>query len=342
MRLSRRTLFGVAAGALTASLATASLSQAAEFTWRMQSNLSPGQPGYQAMEEAFVAGVDKMSGGRMKIQLFPVGALFPVKEGLEAVGSGIAEIGMMTGFYFTGKLGKIGSMESGLPGAEHNPTERYAFFYEKRFIDIVREAYAPHNVYYLAPNLSPPWELVSKVPLRGKADFAGKKIRGGGIEAEWFKSMGGEGVFISGAEVYTALATGVVDAVRWGSADQNLAKGFHEVAKYYIKPAPMPAPNNNILVNLDAWNSLPPDIQAIMDTAARQASMDYMAKGAAQASSALVELQNKGMEVITIPAEEWSEMEQDVRKIWANYASDSELAARGINLLNEYLAELGR
>jgi TRAP-type mannitol/chloroaromatic compound transport system substrate-binding protein len=316
--------------------------QAADFNLRMQSNLGPGQPGYIAIQESFIEGVEKMSGGRVKIKLFPSGALYPVKEGLEAVANGIVEIGMSTGFYFAGKLGKIGSMESGLPGAEHNAVERYGFFYERGFIDVVREAYKKHGVYYLAPNLSSPWELVSKVPLRGKADFKGKKIRGGGIEAEWFKSMGGEGVFIGGSEVYTALATGVVDAVRWGSADQNLAKGFHEVAKYYIKPAPMPAPNNHIIVNQATWDKLPDDIKAIMDFAARQASLNYIAKGEANAAAALAELQKKGMTVVTIPPKEWNEMEQDVRKIWAKYGEDSPLAAKAVKMLNEYLKSLGR
>ena len=316
--------------------------RAAEFTWRMQSNLGPSAPAYQAMQSAFVDSVKEMSGGRIEIKLFPVGALFPVKEGLEAVGSGIAEIGMMSGFYFAGKLGKIASIESGLPGAERNPLERYAFFYEKGFIDIAREAYAPHGVYYLGPQLSPPWEIVSNVEFKGIADFQGKKIRGGGIEAEWFNAMGAEGVFLGGAEVYTALATGVVDAVRWGSPSQNLAKGFHEIAKYYIQPSPMPAPNNNVLVNLEAWNKLPADLQAIMRSAVRSASMSYLSKAAALDGAAMAELQAKGMKVVTISPEEWAKMEKKVQKIWAGYASDSELSARAINLLEDFLKDLGR
>lgn len=331
-----------AALTLVAGLLLPTQGTAAEFTWRMQSNIGSSAPGYIAMQEGFVDSVKEMSGGRIEIQLFPVDALFPVKEGLDAIGSGIAEIGMMSGFYFTGKLGKIASIESGLPGAERSPIERYAFFYEKGFIDIAREAYAPHNVYYLGPQLSPPWEIVSNVPLTSMADFKGKKIRGGGIEAEWFNAMGAEGVFLGGSEVYTALATGVVDAVRWGSPSQNLAKGFHEIAKFYIQPSPMPAPNNNILVNMDAWNSLPADLQAIMRSAVRLASLGYLAKAAVLDSAAMAQLQANGMEVVTIPPAEWLMMEKEVQKIWASYADDSELSARATALLNEYLKELGR
>lgn len=340
MKISRRAILGAATGGLVAALAVPS--QAAEFNWRMQSNLSAGQPGYKAVKKEIVDGIEKMSSGRMKIQLFPVGALFPVKEGLEAVGNGVVEIGMMTGGYFTGKMGPIAALESGVPGAEHNATERYAFFYRKGFIDLAREAYAKHNVYYLGPNLSPPWEIISKKPIRGMDDFKGLKIRAFGIESQWYESMGASGVFLGGGEIYTALSTGVVDAVRWGSASQHMDLGLHEVSKYYIQPAPMPAPNNNILINQDAWDKLPDDLKDMMDRAARLSSLDYMARGAELDAAALKKMRDGGIEVVTIPGSEWSKMEQNVRKIWADYAKEDDLAKRGVELLQSYLKDLGR
>ncbi len=316
--------------------------QAAEFNLRMQANMGPKLTPYIALEREFVDGVRKMSAGRVEITLFPVGTLYPAAEGLDAVANGIVELGMSTGFYYAGKMGPIASMESGLPGAERDPIERNAYFYEKGFIDIVREAYAEHGVYYLAPNLSSPWELVSKVPLRNKLDFAGKRIRAGGIEAEWYSSLGAESVFISGSELYTSFATGVVDAVRWGDESQNMAQGLHEIARYYIKPAPMPAPNNHILVNMETWNSLPDDIQAILETAARQTSLTYMTLTRAGNARARKALEQAGMEFITIPVAEWLSMERVARAIWIKYAEEGEREARAVSLLLEFLSELGR
>jgi TRAP-type mannitol/chloroaromatic compound transport system substrate-binding protein len=342
MKLSRRAVFTGTAGFLAAALAIPSIGHTAEFNWRLQSNLNAGTPGFESVRVAFVERLDRMSGGRMKVQMFPVGSLFPVKEGLEAVGSGVTEIGMMTGGYFTGKMGPIAVLESGVPGAERNSTERYAFFYHKGFIDLAREAYEKHNVFYLGPNLSTPWEIISKKPIRGMKDFDGLKIRCFGIEAQWYESMGASGVFLSGSEIYTALSTGVVDAVRWGSPQQNFKVGLHEVGKYYIQPAPMPAPNNNILINMDAWNTLPDDIKEMMDLAARMSSMEYLAGSTSKDASALKQMQESGMEVVTIPADEWARMEQNVRKIWSAYADEDELAARGVALLKEFLKDLGR
>ena len=340
---SKLTRVLLASGTALAMMVSVAQAPAAEFNWRMQSNLNAGEPGYESVRVYFVEAIERMTGGRMKIQLHPVGALFPIKEGLEAVGTGIVEIGMMTGGYFSGKLGPIATLESGVPGAERNAVERHAFFYRKGFLDVAREAYAKYNVFYLAPHLSPSWDIISKKPIRGAKDFDGLKIRSFGIEAKWYESMGASVVFLSGAEIYTALSTGVVDAVRWGSPANIYKLSLHEVSKYYILPSPMPAPNNNFLINTDAWNKLPDDIKAIMEESAKLASLDYMARGAQLDATAIKDMKSAGIEFIRIPDDEWSTMETNVRQLWAEYAKeDPGISARAVKMMQDYMKELGR
>lgn len=338
----------LAAGAVTLGMAfglgmgLAGSAQAAEFEWRMQSNLSEGEPGFESVRENFVEAVERMSDGRIEIEFFPVGALFPIQEGLEAVGSGIAEIGMMTGGYFSGKIGPMATLESGVPGAERNAIERHAFFYKKGFIDLARKAYAPHNVYYLGPHISTQWDIVSTKPITSREDFDGLKIRAFGIEAKWYEAMGASTVLLGGGEIYTALSTGVIDAARWGSPSVIQSIGLHEVADYYIQPSPMPAPNNNFLINQQAWDSLPDDLKAMMAEAAKLASLDYQARGAQLDAKAMAEMQESGMEVSRIPREEWAAMEEEARKLWTEYAEEDELSAQTVELMQEFLAEMGR
>lgn len=327
--------FGVAFG-------LAGNASSADFNWRMQSNLAEGEPGFESVRENFVEAVERMSGGRIDIEFFPVGALFPIQEGLEAVGSGVVEIGMMTGGYFSGKMGPIATLESGVPGAERNGIERHAFFYKKGFIDLARQAYAPHNVYYLAPHISTQWDLVSKKPIKSAKDFEGLKVRAFGIEANWYEAMGASTVLLGGGEIYTALSTGVIDAARWGSPSVIQSIGLHEVADYYIQPSPMPAPNNNFLVNQQAWDSLPDDLKAIMSEAAKLASLDYMARGAQLDANAMAEMQEAGVEISRIPLDEWAAMEEEARKLWAEYADHDELSAKTVALMQEFLEEMGR
>jgi hypothetical protein len=90
--------------------------------------------------------------------------------------------------------------------------------------------------------------------------------------------------------------------------------GLHEVGQYYMQPSPLPAPNNNILINQQAWDSLPDDLKEMMDLAARMASLDYVARGALDDARAMAEMQEAGIEVVQIPDEEWAEDEEEVRR----------------------------
>jgi TRAP-type mannitol/chloroaromatic compound transport system substrate-binding protein len=341
--MKMRTVLGAAIAAGVAVATSVGVAQAQDVRWRMQSNLGTGEPGYESVRVSFVEALEKMSKGRIKLQLHPVGALFPVQEGLEAVGNGVVEIAMMTGGYFTGKLGPIATIESGLPGAERTAMERYAFFYDKGFIDIAREAYGKHNVYYLGPHLSPEWDIISKKPIRSAADFKGLKIRSFGIEAKWYEAMGASPVMLGGGELHTALSTGVVDAVRWGSPAVIQKVGLHEAGKFLVQPSPLPAPNNNFLVNRDAWNKLPDDYKAMFDAAAKLASLDYLARGSALDAAAMGQMKAAGVQVSQIPEAEWLEMEKKARTLWADYAKqDPALSARAVKLMEDYLKELGR
>ena len=336
------TIFGTAAACFSLMMADAARAEA-EIVWRVQSNLAAEDPGYQILESHFLNRVEEMSDGRIEFQLQPVGALFPIAEGLDAVGAGLVEAATLVGGYYVGKLGPIAAIESGLPGAERTPLERYNFFYGTGFIDLAREAYKPHNIHYLAPYLSASWDIMSNKPVRSAADFDGLKIRTFGIEAEWYETMGAAPVFMGGGEIYTAMSTGVIDALRWGGPSVNLDRSFHEVAKYYVQPSPMPAPNNFIAINQAAWDSLPDDIKLMMETAASAASFEYIARTEVANAAAKTAMIEAGVEFTEIPEAEWAQMEEVVRGLWRAYAEqDPDLAARGVDMMNGYLASLGR
>ncbi|MGM0584027.1 MAG: TRAP transporter substrate-binding protein DctP [Pseudomonadota bacterium] len=331
---------GIGAGLAAATLAVPA--QAQDYTWRIQSNLNAGEPGYVALEEKFAKLATEMSGGRIEFEIHPVGALFPISDGLEAVGAGVTEMAVLTGGYYTGKLGPIATLESGVPGSLRTPLERFNFFYKRGFIDLAREAYGDSNVYYLGPQFSPSWDIMSTVPITSREDFEGLKIRAFGLEAEWYESMGATAVLLGGGEIYSALATGVVDAARWASPAGNLNNSFQEVAKYYVQPSPMPVPNNFFAVNMQAWEALPDDLKAILNQAAVASSLDYIAISMNEDAKAMQEMLDAGVEISTIPPEEFEKMEAEARTLWRAYADEGDLAKRGVEMLDAFLADLGR
>lgn len=338
--IARVQAFGAGA-ALAAALMTAPAA-AQEYTWRIQSNLNAGEPGYIALQEKFAELATEMSGGRIEFEIHPVGTLFPISDGLEAVGAGVTEMAVLTGGYYTGKLGPIATLESGVPGSLRTPIERFNFFYKRGFIGLAREAYAGSNVFYLGPQFSPSWDIMSTVPITSREDFEGLKIRSFGLEAQWYEEMGATAVLMGGGEIYSALATGVVDAARWASPSGNYNNSFHEVAKYYVQPSPMPVPNNFFAVNMQAWEGLPDDLKAILKEAAVASSLDYIAIAMNEDAEAMRKMQEAGVEISTIPQDEWVKMEAEARELWRAYADEGDLAKRGVEMLDAFLADLGR
>jgi TRAP-type mannitol/chloroaromatic compound transport system substrate-binding protein len=94
--------------------------------------------------------------------------------------------------------------------------------------------------------------------IRSLDDLRGLRMRIPGLAGEVFSAAGGEAVRIPGGEVYTALQTGVIDAVEWVGPYNDLALGLHEIAEYYYYPGwHEPGSMLEFIVNAEALASLP-------------------------------------------------------------------------------------
>jgi TRAP-type mannitol/chloroaromatic compound transport system substrate-binding protein len=307
----------------------------------MQTNLTPGTSGYDSFGW-FADRCDELSGGRLKIDVFPSGELFPTKEGLEATAAGVTELAVMSASYYTGKLGPVVQFEAGVPGGEKTPQERYNFFFRQGFIELLRDTFAPHGVIYLTPHFSSGWHLYSTFPVTGPESFEGKKIRIYGMEAVWYQKMGASTVLLPGEELYTALATGVVDAARWGSPAATIGMGLHEQAPYVVFPASNPAPNNYYMVNPDEWNSLPADLQQILFRCALYSGFDYyVTMSAYDDGAAMAQMISEGATKNVVAEDKVAKMDALAREAWEEAATDA-TSKKALQLLKDYMALLGR
>src|SRR4030042_3699168 len=111
-------------------------------------------------------------------------------------------------------------------------------------------------------------------PINSINDIKGKKVRAAGNMITWIEKLGGQGVYIPGEETYTALQTGALDGVTWGSAMGMYSMKFHEVGKYFLSPPLMPVNHMTVLVNQKAWDSLPSDLKPILEFGFIKAGLD--------------------------------------------------------------------
>jgi TRAP-type C4-dicarboxylate transport system substrate-binding protein len=310
---------------------------AGTITLKLQSHLIPWDTHRDL--DPFVEAIDKMSNGQIKIKLFGVGSIVPVPEMLNAVRSGALEMAMIPEGFFH-KLVPVGEV-AGLPFAFRNIHEARYFMYYKGLADMLKEGYAKFNAYHF-PYESYPVGIISKKPLRAVKDFEGAKLRGYGVMAEWITQMGGSTVTIPGGELYTALATGVVDGAHWGDAGPMYIMKFHEILKNYMLPEPIQGAWNNLLINMDVWKKLTPEQQQIFRTAAlAEGSRSTINTRIISETSLKKMVSDWDVKVNTVSDEEIQKMTDIAMNVWDKLAKKDPVNAKAINNMKDFLKELG-
>ncbi|GAJ07686.1 unnamed protein product, partial [marine sediment metagenome] len=191
------------------------------------------------------------------------------------VGDGTLEMGVGFGAYWPGMI-DVGIIESGLATAWANYGQALYFWYGKGFGDLVREAYAEHNVHYICPEFGSDYELLTKGPVSSLDDMKGLKIRATASTAAILEKFDIATVYLPPEELYVSLATGVIDGVIYGGAFDYENLKLQEVASYYTKILLLnPGYVDNHFVNMDAWNALPEDLQRIVEIATWYLADDF-------------------------------------------------------------------
>ena len=125
-------------------------------------------------------------------------------------------------------------------------------------------------------------------------DLKGLKMRIPGLGGEVMERLGVSTQNIPGGELFTAMQTGVIDATEWVGPYNDLAFGFHKVAKYYYYPGwQEPGPTLEAIINKDKWQELPADLQQIVRIACQATGSQMASEFVARNSQALSTLVNE-------------------------------------------------
>ncbi len=307
------------------------------YNWKLVTSWPKNYPGLGTAPENFAKKVEAMSNGRLKIKVFGAGQLVPALQVFDAVSQGTAQIGHSGAYYWTGK-NKATAFFTSIPFGL-NAQEMNAWLHYGGGLELWRELYAPFNlVPFAGGSTGVQMEGWFNREINSMADIKGLKMRIPGLGGDVITRAGGESVNIPGGELYTAMQTGVIDATEWVGPYNDLAFGFHQVAKYYYYPGwHEPGPTLEFTVNKPAYESLPADLQAIIETAARAVNQDMLDEYTARNNQALEELVNvHGVEVRKLP----DEVIQGLRKLSAEAVSeltkDNEFAQRVAQSIEEF------
>ncbi len=283
----------------------AALKKPAEvFEWRIQTYMPTASLVYELNEELCDT-VLEATGGRVELTLYPGGSLTPLYETLEAIGTGALEMSVAYGTAYTGSIPEAGMFKEqphGLLRADFY----WRLFYTQGWFEIFEDLLAPHNAQLVALNVFPGYEPVRmSVPIRSYADYEGKKIRmGSGVGPFYEEYFGVSVVTMAGGELYTACQLGTIDGFEYSSGVADWQQGFHEVAPYIIMPAWDGPCEEDIIANMDAWNSLPGDIQGILTRVCTEYGFWMWAKTFEADREAHKKMLDYGCEFIWLPEDE--------------------------------------
>lgn len=243
---------------LVLSPVTASAQQkSVEFRY---SNFFPAAHKNSLIAQEWCKEVEKRTNGRLKFVYFPGSVLTPAAQTYDGVVKGIADVGLSVLGYTRGKFPLLEVID--LPLGYKNalvPTRMINEFYKKfkpKELDEVK-------VMYL--HAHGPGILFTKKPVRNLEELKGVKIRATGLSAKVAKALGATPVAMPQPESYDALRTGVVEGIL---NPIEAMKGWKigEVVNYTVENyGSAYSTSFFVVMNKAKWNSLPPDVQAIIE-----------------------------------------------------------------------------
>ena len=334
-KLKKQIVTGSLSVALGVGAVTATASAyAAEHNWRF-ANLYTRGTAFGDVYGSMAENIETMSGGRIKVKMMYAGEGVDTRGILGGVKSGLITMGAHFQPMNAGEL-PAGIVEVGLPGGTADVAELSVLFHEKGFNDVLTRAYAEQGMVYLNPYIQPPVYLLTKKPINSVEDFKGLKLRAPGAYGKFVRNLGASPVSMTWSEIYTGLATGVID----GSIGSNLIDhrdGNHaEVAKYMYRLPLAGAQVLPVVVNKRAWDKLPDDLKAIVKAATAVHARDQMTKSRLWESQAIADMEAKGMKWSPEPSKSdkdaWAKAGEN---LWNEYSKSDKFSAELVDILKK-------
>jgi TRAP-type mannitol/chloroaromatic compound transport system substrate-binding protein len=293
---TRRTFLGGAAMATVATVAAPSIVSAqGPVSMRWQSTW-PSKDIFHEYALDYAKKVNDMTGGDLKIEVLPAGAVVPAFGLLDAVSKGTLDGGHGVLVYHYGKQtalalwgsGPAFAMDANMLLAWHKyggGKELLAKLYASIGANVVSFPYGPMPTQPLG------W---FKRPITKVDDLKGLKFRTVGISIDVFQGLGSAVNALPGGEIVSALDRGLLDAAEFNNASSDRALGFADVSKVCrLQSYHQNAEQFEIMFNKAKYDALPEKMKAIIANAVEAASQDMSLKAIDRYSKDYVELQTK-------------------------------------------------
>jgi len=239
--------------------------------------------------------IEKMSGGRLKVDLLPAGAVVKAFQVMDAVSDGLIDASHTVPVYWYGKH-KAASLFGTGPVFGGSATTMLAWFNQGGGKELYRELTQDImglNVYGFMgfPMFAQPFGWFKK-PISSAAELDGFKYRTVGLAADLMQKLGMSVAQLPGGEIVPAMERGVIDAFEFNNPSSDMRFGAQDVAKYYYLSSYHQASESfEFLFNKDFFDDLDDDLKAIIEYGVEAASTANTANAMDNYSADLLKLQ---------------------------------------------------
>jgi TRAP-type mannitol/chloroaromatic compound transport system substrate-binding protein len=292
----RKFLTGAVAATGTAALGFPMIAKSqGPISMRWQSTW-PAKDIFHEYANDFAKKVNDMTGGDLRIEVLPAGAVVPAFGLLDAVTKGTLDGGHGVLVYHYGKQNALALWGSG-PAFGMDANQLLAWHKYGGGRELLTKLYASIGANVVSFPYGPmPTQPLGwfKKPVTKAEDMKGLKFRTVGLSIDVFTAMGLAVNALPGGEIVPAMDRGLLDAAEFNNATSDRILGFADVSKVcMLQSYHQNAEQFEIMFNKAKFDALPAKMKAIIENAVEAASSDMSWKAVDRYSKDYIELQQK-------------------------------------------------
>ena len=291
----RKFLKGAAVASAAAVAAPSVVKAQGPISMRWQSTW-PSKDIFHEYANDFAKKVNDMTGGDLKIEVLPAGAVVPAFQLLDAVSKGVLDGGHGVLVYHYGKQTALALWGSG-PGYGMDANMLLSWHKYGGGKELLEKIFASIGANVVSFPYGPmPTQPLGwyKKPITKPEDMQGIKFRTVGISIDVFTGMGAAVNALPGGEIVAAMDRGLLDAAEFNNATSDRILGFADVSKIcMLQSYHQNAEQFEISFNKTKFDALPAKMRPIIENAVEAASQDMSWKAIDRYSKDYIELQTK-------------------------------------------------
>jgi TRAP-type mannitol/chloroaromatic compound transport system substrate-binding protein len=329
-----------AAGAAATAVASPAIAQSSpEIKWRLTSSFPKSLDTIYGGAAEVAKYVAEMTDNKFQIQVFAAGEVVPGLQALDATSNGTVEMCHTVSYYYVGKdptFAIYASVPFGLNARQQN-----SWWYQGGGMELGNEFFKKFGVVaFPCGNTGTQMGGWFRKEIKTVADLSGLKMRIGGIAGQVLQKVGVVPQQIAGGDIYPALEKGTIDAAEWVGPYDDEKLGFQKVAKYYYYPGFWEGgPMVHAFTNLEKWNSLPKNYQAILTNACANANSWMNARYDMQNPTALKRLVAGGTQLRPFTNEVLEACLKATNELWAEISGKNADFKKSIDAMQAYRSD---